>query len=407
MNSRWPPFIALILIISSVVMFPGCASSKPSKRELARISEMELQEQLQRFATQFSERMSQSMIKILDTKDPKVRSLAAHQSLRFATSVLDIVTGPRPELNLLDMMTFIRLNHQVVKEYWIPKFYGAKGQDLLTTFQDSEREIGLIADTRMTPEQRQAFDRLLESWRKENPTLVLVEGVRLTDFAKHAGKIEAERSEEIGGLVSGIKGAVSTADQAILLANRAIFLGQRMPTILRLQTRVGVQEILSDSMKQLASAGEATEKTRKLAQDLSGVMLQVNEAMRQAGPLIKEYRQNFPYNPDSTLSDKLTLANQTIVELRNLLADLNSLSPNAVQNGAKEVKLQINSMIWNTAMALALVGFLLIGFWWLGYFLVKRFFAKQVVQGNVVPPSAPISAPVPDKKRDRPTDISH
>lgn len=337
-----------------------------------RASEIELQEELQRFTTQFLERMSQATIQIYDSNDPRVRSLAAHQSLRYASSALDIATGPRPELNLLDMMTFIRLSRGTVKDYWIPKFYGAKGKDLLTAFDDAERDISVIANGRMTTEQMATVDRLLQNWRNENPDLILVEGVRLTDFAHHAGKLESERSEEIGGLISGIKGAVSTADQAFLLANRAIFLGQRMPSLLRLQTRIGAQEILSDTMKQLSTTGDFATESSALAQELSAVLMQLNEALRQAGPLMKEYRQHFPYNPNSTLDQKLTTANMTVVEMRKLLEDLNNLSPEAVQKGVQEVRQQIKEMIWELTKAIAILGVILIGFWWLGYYLVVR-----------------------------------
>lgn len=333
---------------------------------------MEIQEELQRFATQFLERTNQAMIPIMLSNDPIAKNIAMHQVLRLSSSALEIATGPRAEMNLLDMMAFVRLNQDALRDHWVPKVYKASGENLLTAFADSERDITAIANERLTPEQRSTFDRLLQSWREENPNFVMVEGVRLTDFAKHAGIIERNRSEQIDGLISGIKGAVSTADQAILLANRAIFLGQRMPFLLRLQARIGVQEILTDSMKQFSSVGEITDKSNEFTQNLSDVLTQLNEAMRQAGPLLKEYRQNFPYDPNSTLGEKLTTANQTVVELRKLVSDLSSLSTSEVQKGTREIRQQMNELIWDAAKALALIGSLLIGLWWLGYYLVKR-----------------------------------
>ena len=47
--------------------------------------------------------------------------------------------------------------------------------------------------------------------------------------------------------------ATKTADQALLLSERAMFLATRLPFVIRLQARIGVQESISDTLARLGN----------------------------------------------------------------------------------------------------------------------------------------------------------
>ncbi|MFS4460598.1 hypothetical protein [Bdellovibrio sp. HCB2-146] len=361
----------IILLLHILIAVSGCASSKASKVDEARVSEVELQDEIQRFTTQFMDRLSQSLA-VIHNSDKKFQAITERQGLRYGTSALDIATGPRPELNLLDMMTFMRLNREALEKYWIPRVYGKTGNDLLDVFVQSEKEIFEIAAPRMTNKQMEAFENVLAEWKKKNPNQVLVEGVRLTAFAKHRGQLESKDSQEVSGLISGMQKAVTKADDVLMLANRAIFLGQRMPALLRLHARIGAQEITSDTLSQLNVPEQFFDDTKSLTGDLVQVMSQMNEMMKQAGPLMREFRTNFPYNPNSTLAENIKNTNTTIVEMRKLLADVSGLTDEQGKTVLRELKKQINETIWTAALAFAVLGFLLISFWWTGYYFMKR-----------------------------------
>jgi hypothetical protein len=241
-------------------------------------TQVELQEDLQRFVSQFLEYLVQAAESITKKQDFSLQFISAHHLLRLASSMLDIAGGPYPEVNFLDMMAFVRLNKEVVEEYWIPKIYGETGsENLLAAFNEAERALDEIASDLLTPDQRGIFDGLIKSWRKKNPELKRVEWARITDFSKKAGQIASDRSEEARGLLAGVKAAVASADQAILLANRLVFLGQRMPFLLRLQARIAVQEIVSDSMMRLRRK-EVREKAQQLLQNATKTIIAVGAA---------------------------------------------------------------------------------------------------------------------------------
>ena len=89
----------------------------------ATLSAEELQESLQRFTTQFADRITQAMDELERASPPGVRDEALRKNLLYVSSALEISTGPDPEVNLLDMFVFVRLCRTALERHWIPRFY--------------------------------------------------------------------------------------------------------------------------------------------------------------------------------------------------------------------------------------------------------------------------------------------
>lgn len=156
---------------------------KKGKRAL-RVRQAELQEDLQRFAGSFMDRMLQAQ---QQGTEKGVADPASDQILRLtlilASSALDIATEPLPELGVLDMVVFLRLNRAVLADYWVPKVLGERGQAFVAEFDRAEREFQPIADKIMEPAQRTQLVDEIDQWRHANPEMVHVEAVRFMDFA--------------------------------------------------------------------------------------------------------------------------------------------------------------------------------------------------------------------------------
>ncbi len=345
----------------------GDESAQPGK-----VSQAELQEDLQRFSSQFTDRITQAAETWKTSSDPLLQRTVMKHLLRCVSSALEIATGPYPEVNLLDMAVFVRLNREVLEEYWVPKVYGARGEPLLEAFRKSERDLSRVADKVSTPAQQERLQALIRAWRRENPDQVYVEWVRLSDFSKKAGRVEAERSESTSGMLSSVKAAVSSADQGLLLANRALFLGQRLPFLLRLQARLGSQEILADSLRQLGQAGGLIEGAGPLVQDLSLLTARLESLMVQTGPFLADFRKYFPLDTSTTLSWRLGSVEHTTANLAAFLTSAERLTAAATPQGMQAARAQVDGLIWTVTKALLGVGF----FWglvgWGGYYLVKR-----------------------------------
>ena len=89
----------------------------------ANLPALELQEALQRFTTQFADRITQAMEALERSSPAGVRDEALRKNLLYVSSALEIATGPDPEVNLLDMIVFIHLSRAALEKHWIPVLY--------------------------------------------------------------------------------------------------------------------------------------------------------------------------------------------------------------------------------------------------------------------------------------------
>jgi hypothetical protein len=233
-------------------------------------SEYELQEELERFTARFADRITQATTALDGPEHPGIRDEALRKNLLYVSSATEIATGLSSEINLLDMVVFVRLCRAVLDKHWIPRLYGRHGSELADVFANAEEEILVIAARALGPEQRADLARVIDTWLADNPDQTRVEGVRLADFSAAAGAAASERTGQAKGLLSSVKAATQTANQAALLSERGLFLFHRMPSLWRLQARLGAREMLSDAIVQLCDGPESpvarlTEHARHLA----------------------------------------------------------------------------------------------------------------------------------------------
>jgi hypothetical protein len=221
------------------------------------LSEVELQHGLERFTTQFSDRITQAMEALQRSSRPGVRDEALRKNLLYVGSATEIATGQFPVVNLLDMTVFIRLSRAVLENHWIPVLYGAEGSRLAEVFARSDQELSALAQEVLSVSQFAQLADLVDAWLADNPTQVRVEGIRLSDFARVAGTAAAARASQAKGLLSSVKGATHTANQALLLSERALFLVHRLPFLWRLQARLAAREILGDAVSLLVGGPDA------------------------------------------------------------------------------------------------------------------------------------------------------
>ena len=219
--------------------------------------ELELQQEMQRFATQFTDRITQATEALEESSHRQlVRDEALRKNLRYIAAALEIATGPIAEINLVDMMVFVRLSRAVLERHWIPRLYGDDGAELARIFAKSEEELAAVAEQVLSAPQRREVASLIETWLAENPQQFRVEGIRFSDFAAAAGAA-GERAMQVKGFLASVKTATRTANQALLLSERALFLVNRMPSLFRLQVRLGAREVLGDAVTQLSEGPQA------------------------------------------------------------------------------------------------------------------------------------------------------
>jgi hypothetical protein len=211
-----------------------------------RVEELELQQELQRFVSQFAARILQATDALQRCPHRIVRNDALKKSLVYLSSAMEVVTGPSPTVSLLDLVVLLRLSRSALEAHWLPTLYREEGAELLDAFARSEDELTALVSRTLNDAERAQLDGLIDAWLVENPKQMRVENIRLRDFATLAGGAAADRVRRASGLLSSVKTATRSANQALLLAERAFYLMHRLPFLWRLQARVGAREILDD-----------------------------------------------------------------------------------------------------------------------------------------------------------------
>jgi hypothetical protein len=342
-----------------------------------RVREAELQEDLQRFTGQFMDRIAQAMDEVLATD---ANDAAADQALRlgllYGTSALDIAAEPLPALGVVDMMVFLRLNHQVLLEHWVPNGLGERGQSFVQAFERAEEQLSPIADKILDSAQQKTIYALVDDWRRANPKMFRVEAVRLTDFSKYAGAEATARAEELGGVLASVKAATQTADQALLLGERAMFLATRMPFLLRLQVRVAGRDEMRDAKVLVTSTESLAKSVGELApmvKQLPALVTATTDAARATDRLVKDVQPLVP-TPEQVhrVEHTLETANDLVTNSTSLVSDLRATTAEGPEGPIARIAKRVDATMARALGYLVALGAAWSLMWWGGYVLAKR-----------------------------------
>ncbi len=206
------------------------------------MSQAELQDALLRFEGRLSGRLHEAFAPLRSASDAELRVRAARDHLLYESAALDIVTGPVPESNLLDMVAFVELALETCRSRWSVDVHGERGAAILGALDAARVDVWSIAGTLLDEEQKEELRTIIHEWREENPGVELVAAVRLP-FSGEAGRAASRVDEGARGLFASVRRGVAAADMARLLGERALFLAQRMPFLIRLHVTIAADEI--------------------------------------------------------------------------------------------------------------------------------------------------------------------
>ncbi len=187
--------------------------------------------------------------------------------------------------------------------------------------------------------------------------------------------------KKIEGVFTTVKGAVSTADQGVLLANRALFLSQRYPFLVRLQTRLGVQETIEDSFAVWddESFDSGASKAAKITGSIGQMAREIGEGSLKLKAAIKAYREAFPKNKSSNSMKKMNKAFELTKEIQKLpLSWAVEGSRRKRPSRRPPIAFLPSYGIWRLQGFSFLLPLLI--FWWGGYLFVKRSQSRALAQ---------------------------
>lgn len=353
-------------------------ASGRAKGEQKMMNQAELQQDLQRITSQFQSRITQAGFGGLDHPRASLNEAPLRQALLYQSSILEIATGPQPEVNLLDMVVFAELSAHALEHYWTDERLGEARGSFIEAFRMLKADVWPLVRQVLRAPQEHQVRALIESWQRQNPNQHRVEGVRMLSFGQVAGEEAQRRADDVRGLLGGVKSATQSADQALLLANRALFLFQRLPFLLRAHARLGAREVTADTLVVLEDVDSLLQRgaeLRPLISETSALLHSAAEVTRQARSLSNELGPVLDRAAGILQGGELerTLVTTDRMSERTLtiLQDVHAMTQSS-EDAVAQATERLDALVRRWLLYLTLAGASSTLFFWGCYYVVKR-----------------------------------
>jgi len=262
-------------------LFPGKSGKMDKQAELL----VEVQESLLRFADEYSMRMVGSVDNLRRGTDALSPAEVLQLKIAIGSETWSIASGPNAVADLLDMTVFVTVMRMTLEDYWQPKVFGKSALPMLAYSRSAEADIWKLAGKVLKPEQQTDLRQSIAAWHHQNPLRESLVAVRSLDFASRVaalGQNEVSKPGSVFGLLNvdplaGMEPAVREVAQTRMFAERALFVTEKMPTLLRWQTELlsvnavempAVQQLISNSTQLSGSVERFARVAEQLPEQL-------------------------------------------------------------------------------------------------------------------------------------------
>jgi len=219
-----------------------------------------LQGELQRYADDYLSRIVPALDEYARSAGtPEAGRQALEWKLSVGSSVVNIVSGPNPTANLVDLLALATISRITLEDYWINTERGPAFQFWLNASRALETNAWRLAEGVLTPAHQQQLRDSIQQWRVSHPDFRRVFFARPQENAslvRQSGEKTADRGSVFAlvGLdpTAGLDPAVREVTRTRLFAERAMYTAQHMPFLLRWQIELLADQLVSGS--QVATA---------------------------------------------------------------------------------------------------------------------------------------------------------
>jgi hypothetical protein len=318
-------------VMQTAADVPGHAVSAvtPESKKEKPVDPVAVQQNLLRFADEFSMQLILGTEKLRRANDSFSAVETLQWKIAFSSETCAIASGPNAIVNQLDMTVFVSLLRIAIEEQWLKVRFGESARPLVEICQNSEADIWRLNATILKPEQQKELRQGIEAWYKRNPLPESVLAARALGFTTLIGQTsttDKNRSDSVFSLLrvdplAGMDPAVREIAQTRLFAERALYVTQKMPMLLRWQTELlaanainqpTVQQLVANTTQLSATADRFAQLTEKLPGQVSAereaILKSLQEQESQLTPLINEVRQALTSGEKMSTSLNTTLA---------------------------------------------------------------------------------------------------
>jgi hypothetical protein len=224
-------------------------------------------------------------------------SLVELQTLKisYTTTVLALATGPNALTNLLDLIVLISRSRLMAETYWLPKVYGESARPFLDICRETETQLWQLVSPLLPAAQQEELRQTIHTLHQQDKERrALWPAQALTFVIERAPVGQKQRADlsSVFGLLgldplAGLDPATRELAETRLFAQRALFLAQRMPDLLRWEMELftlntvempQLQQLLTNAT-QLAAA---TERFSEVAAQLPTLLRTEREQLLSA-----------------------------------------------------------------------------------------------------------------------------
>lgn len=304
-TGHWSLFLTLLLLtlgagcrlMQTAVNVPGqtVRAITPGKQDKYIADPVEVQQQLLRFADEYSTRMVIGVDKLRRGTNAPDPAEILKWKIALGTETVSIAAGQNAVANLLDMTVFVTMMRTALEERWQPEVFGESARPMLESSRNGETEIWRLVGTILTPEQQAELRRSIDVWHSQNPLPESVLAVSSLGIASQLAEASKDNSAKPGSVfsllkvdpLSGLDPAVREIAQTRMFAERALFVTQKMPMWLRWQTELlsintvempAVQQLVTNSTQIAASV----DRFARVAEQLPGQISTEREEILKA-----------------------------------------------------------------------------------------------------------------------------
>ena len=203
-----------------------------------------LQAEVMRFADEYSMIVAQAAEDFAaKVGTMEARQIAARIKLGQATAAVVNAAGQNPTVNALDMVVLATVSRIVAEDYLVGERFGEAAKPLVETSQRLETNAWSLIRRVLKLEQQEELRELIREWRRKNPQQRYVGAVRFREFAETIGvptQPGTFKPTSVLGLLfldpmAGLDPTLRAVEETRVLAERALYYGQRMPILVSWQ----------------------------------------------------------------------------------------------------------------------------------------------------------------------------
>jgi hypothetical protein len=247
-----------------------------------------LQAELQRYADEYASRTTAALDDYAARAGtPEGRHQALQWKVSAGFAAVGIASGPNPRANLLDFLALATVTRMALEDASIEATNGPAFQPWLDTSRALETNAWKLAGGILSPAQQQELRDAISQWREANPGARTGIFARPQEFSSLIRQTH-EKSDWSGSVFSlvgldptaGLDPAVREVTRTRLFAERAMFMVERMPFLVRWQTELLADELLRQ--EQVANALSSADRLSQTAAQLPDRITAERKAILEA-----------------------------------------------------------------------------------------------------------------------------